>query len=469
VGKAKLKANWVRFVLWGLVGVYFLSLSFLTISRHRNYYSFRYDLGNMEQVIYNTSEGRVFEFTDPEGEDTVSRLKYHADFILVFLAPIYRLFPYTETLLIVQALVIALGAIPLFWLAKDVLKDEKLGLLVGGFYLLSPIVWRANLFDFHGVTFLPTIILFAFWYLYKKKYIWFFVFSIFSMFCKEQIPIAVILMTVWGMIRDRGFRKKGLIFSFLAGLYFLFTFFVLIPAFRTTGGHFVFKHFYSKSGGEAGYNREFLTDGRTYKLMLALLLPFGFLPVLAPVFLGFSLPDLAAKILSGRIYHRSIDFHYMASIIPFFFISFVFGLKKLFGLIEAKKIKRVWGIILVVVCFLISFCLWSPATSEHLGLSIFSLLSKRDEVDYIERLKREIGEEAGVCATNNLGAQFARRENLYHFPNFCEKADYILILIGYGDMVSEKTASEKVASLAADINYRKIGEYKNFVGFEKIK
>lgn len=450
----------LRKVLWVMMGLYFLVVSFLAISRHRNFYSWRYDLGNMEQVVYNTTKGRIFKFTDPEGRETISRLKYHADFILILIAPFYKLFPYTETLLVIQTLVVALGALPLFLLAREVLESERLAVFISGAYLLYPALMKANLYDFHGVVLAVTFLLFSFWYLYRKNYIWFFVFSILAIICKEQIPIAVILMSWWGVRRDKKFRKKGLVFSLLTGIYFLVVFFILIPSFRETGSHFVFKH---------SFNWGFLKDKATYDFLTKLFFPLGFIPFLAPGYLVFGIFDLAGKIISGNVYYKSIDFHYTGGIIPFIFIAFVFGLKRYIKFLEKREIKVVYGMGAVGVFFGVGFYLWSVVTSGHLGVGVGDLLIKREEVFYIEKLKKKVSIKESVCATNNLGAQFAKRENLYMFPDFCEGADYILIYEGYADMVSGETVEKKVASLAKDERYKKVGEYKNFIGFEKIK
>jgi len=452
--------KWIVFFLWGIIGLYFIVVSFLTIARHRNFYSLRYDLGNMEQVVYNTSEGKIFQFTDPEGVNTISRLKYHADFILILVAPIYRLFPYTETLLVLQTLVLALGAIAVFWLARDALASDKFGLVGAIFYLSYPALIRANLFDFHGVTFATTFLLFAFWYLYKKRYSWFFVFSVLAILCKEQIPVAIVLMTFWGMWQDKSFRKKGLIFAVLVGIYFLFTFFWLIPLFRGVEKHFVFKHFGSLRSG--------LGEG-VGKLLLQLFMPLGFLSILAPIFLGFGIFDLGGKLISTNGAYKSIDFHYMAAIIPFFIIGFIFGLKKYIVFLEKKKVRQALGLVPVWVFMIISFCLWSPFTSNHLGLSIGDILTKRSEVDYINDIKKQIPNEAGVCATNNLGSQFGQRADFYMFPNNCAQADYILIWEGYWDMVSEETVEGEVSKIEASGGYEKIGDYGSFVGYRKIK
>lgn len=64
----------------GFVAVYFVVFSALTMYRHEVYSSARSDLGNMDQAVWNTSEGRFLESPNEQGENR-SRLANHADFL----------------------------------------------------------------------------------------------------------------------------------------------------------------------------------------------------------------------------------------------------------------------------------------------------------------------------------------------------------------------------------------------------
>ncbi len=66
--------------------IYFVVFSAFTMNRHEVYSSARFDLGNMDQAVWNTSEGRILEATSEDGENR-SRLANHADFLLLLFAP----------------------------------------------------------------------------------------------------------------------------------------------------------------------------------------------------------------------------------------------------------------------------------------------------------------------------------------------------------------------------------------------
>ena len=206
------------------------------------------------------------------------------------------------------------------------------------------------------------------------------------------------------------------------------------------------------------------------KLIGQLFLPYGFLPVLAVGYLIFGGFDLAGKMGSGNIYYKTIDFHYMSGIIPFVTISFVFGLKKYLEILDKKKVRRWLGLMPIFGMWFFSFWMWSPLTSSHLGLKVKGILYRREEVDFIEReVKKGVEDEASVCATNNLGAQFSARRELFMFPSFCEGSDYVLIYEGYSDMVGGETVDKEIEKYSQRDDYKVRWEFGDFIGFKKIK
>ncbi|MBD0349496.1 MAG: DUF2079 domain-containing protein, partial [Thermoleophilia bacterium] len=146
-------------------GAGFAALSAL---RHRAFETGRFDLGNMVQAVWSTAHGDPLAVTNLAGEQT-SRLASHFDPLLAAFAPLWWLWPRPELLLTAQALAVALGALPVFWLAHKHLGSE---LAAAGFalaYLLYPPLEWATLSEFHPVTVSCPLLLFAFWYLDEHR------------------------------------------------------------------------------------------------------------------------------------------------------------------------------------------------------------------------------------------------------------------------------------------------------------
>ena len=79
----------------------------------------------MTQAVWSTAHGDFLSVTDVHGEQ-ISRLGSHFDPILALLAPLWWLWPDPELLLVVQAVAVASGALPVFWLARKHISSADL-------------------------------------------------------------------------------------------------------------------------------------------------------------------------------------------------------------------------------------------------------------------------------------------------------------------------------------------------------
>src|SRR5262249_19233639 len=84
-------------------------------------------------------------------------LATHLQLILILLAPLYWLWDDVRALLLVQTVMVALAALPLFWLTRRKTTSDFAAVIAAGAYLLLPAVEAANLFDFHPETFVPLL------------------------------------------------------------------------------------------------------------------------------------------------------------------------------------------------------------------------------------------------------------------------------------------------------------------------
>ena len=85
--------------------VYFADL---TLVRYAAFESRALDMGNLNQAVWNTAQGNWFHLTNQPG--TVNRLSLHVEPILIPISWLYWIYSGPETLLLLQAVVVALGA-----------------------------------------------------------------------------------------------------------------------------------------------------------------------------------------------------------------------------------------------------------------------------------------------------------------------------------------------------------------------
>src|SRR5947209_11610474 len=142
---------WV--VLAILIAAYALLFGWLSLSRYEAYQMHALDMGNMGQAAWNTIHGHPFFFTNMrlpyaiEAWHTTTRLSFHVEALFPVIALVYAVYPHPESLLVLQTLWLALGALPVFLLARDVLESDWLGLVFAAAYLLHPTVEAMNLYE----------------------------------------------------------------------------------------------------------------------------------------------------------------------------------------------------------------------------------------------------------------------------------------------------------------------------------
>ena len=296
----------------------------------------------------------------------------HFEPILLLLVPFYTLFPDPRTLLVFQTLALALAAIPLYAVTRFLIANDELGIrnlgtdelktekprlepsrrvknwlptIVGVLWLLHPAVQNADLFEFHSLAFAPLCLffLFYFWQKIKKStteelqtdklinWTFFTLFLILSLSVREDVALIVFMLGL--LMLWQGFKKHSLIPVSLATLVVSAGWFVaaqkIISAFSPSHGY-QYRIYYQwlsefDSSGEAarGLAAHILTL-QNLEMLIGLLLPLLFLPLLKPKWLLVALPPFAAVILSRSGGSALVwQTHYSLLILPGLFLAFL--------------------------------------------------------------------------------------------------------------------------------------------------
>jgi uncharacterized membrane protein len=129
------------------------SLGLLWIVRHSyvNFREGRFDLGNMVQAVWSTAHGHPLEVTLGPTGDQIVRLGACRSF-LALLTPLW-LDGLALALGFAQVLVVALGALPVFWLGRRHLDSEAAAALLAIGYLAYPWTATTAAASIHPVTF----------------------------------------------------------------------------------------------------------------------------------------------------------------------------------------------------------------------------------------------------------------------------------------------------------------------------
>lgn len=465
---------------------YFIYYTLASFLRYNNFFTGRFDLGNMDQTVWNTINGRIFQFTDPNGTEIISRLAFHADFILILLSPLYLLWSNPKMLLITQSLILSLGAVFIFLIGNYLLKDKRLSYVLSFAYLINPALGYTNLYDFHPVTLATTFLLASFYFILKKNYKFFIIFALLSGLTKEHVWGIVALLGIYiifSNLKEHEFKIKidriliiGIITILTSTYMFYFLIWNAIPA-QYGGNHFALSYYseFGNSASEVAKNillnplktiSTALSPDRL-KYLFDILSPVGFLPLLSPLIVILSAPDLAVNLLSNNEQLHQIYYQYTSTTTPFLFIASIYSLLFIF-----KKVPNLNKTL--VVLYILSFSLYSlyllgplPGSKKP-NLDMFTKqLSNRYVVeDYLSTIPKE----KSVSATNNLGSHMSQREYIYTVPIGIDKADIVMFLLN--DSFAQPSLDEQknmTKKLLQNKNYKLVFKDGDFISFERVK
>lgn len=448
-----------------MYSAYFTLATFL---KYDNYYSGRFDLGNMAQTVWNTVHGNIFMLTDPNGVREISRLAFHADFMLILLSPFYLLWEDPRTLLLIQTLVLAAGGIFVYLIAGYVLKNKLLSLVFAACYFLNPAVNFVNLFDFHPVALATTFILAGFYFVLKSNYKAVILFLVLAGLCKEEVWIVDAIFGLYFLFVSKR-KLLGAAIFILSSLIFYFLIWIAIP--KTLGKEHFALSFYSDYGDSPSsvVKNIFLSPVKTLSTLFMpdriyyvkqLFMPLGYLSFLAFPFLIFAGPDLGIDLLSNNGALHQIYYQYSATITPFIFISAIYAVS-----LFHRKLPEIPT--LAVCIFLLSTTILSaynygplPFAKKPQNQMFTEPLENRA---FVDSYLAQIPPSQSISATNNLGSHLSHRRNVYVMPRGIDKADLVMYLMRNSNDGEKKS----LAKTLSDSTYKLIIKDQAFYVFKK--
>lgn len=431
--------------------VYVAFFFFICALRYHVFNYSDFDLAVHAQTVYNILHGSI--------QSSILGIPFlgnHLSLILFLIAPIYAIFSTPLTLLFFQTLLIGLGAVPLFLLAKEVL-DKKFAFLFSVLYLLFPALTNISQYEFHPVAFTIFFLLFMFYFFEKSRFIPFVCFMVLSLLCKENMALGIFFFGLYVIF----FRKKSWKWSVVPIVLSLLWLIIGIKVLHSFNqGTIDFNYIYSHIGKSIpevvvnlfihpGVTLRYIFDQGNMKLLIQLFLPLGFLCLLSPKTLFIALPFFLQQMLSIRAEDHTIDYHYAAKLIPFLFIAAVYGARTV---LKSKFLNRHK---IILVAFLIVSCIVS---NIFFGLLTkipgnFSTRYKMKDISYYKQeFIEKIPQGASVVATFEFLPKLSQRKEIHSFHH---------VYIG------TYTLSKKKYVLPEDIDYALLDfdDYLTFTDF----
>ncbi len=426
-------------VCWLLIITFAVYFSALAVQQHRAFQTNGLDVGNVDQALWNTAQGRFMQFTLMT--PIQSRLALHVEPILLLLVPFYWLrLGSPEMLLIVQATVVAVGAWPLYKIAVINLptpgSDFKatpyvlrstyawLALIFPLAYLLLPTLQSTVLFEFHAVTLAPTFFLFAFWALERGNHVRFIFFLLLAMACKEDMPLVAAMLGLYAGLSRRQWRLAGLTIG-LSLSWFVVAFFVIQPRFAVGGNIQLDRYAWLGDNPPAMLKTLFNQPGLVlnhvwYRAGLPgylanLFFPTAFLALFSPLALLPALPALAVNMLSDNPFTwRLEDFHYGAPLAPFLFIASIYGIRRVSRWAAKRTVSHNLLVTCLLACLLLTFTI---IYHYHRGFTPLARPFQWPQVTthhrHLEDVLRAVAADSALFTQSNLAPHLTHRPTLY--------------------------------------------------------
>lgn len=161
------RRSWM--ILAAAAGIWFLFTASMTILRYRLNYASAYDFGIFSQMYYYMDKG-LTPLTTCERDGLLSHFAVHLSPVFYVLLPFYKLVPRPETLLVLQALLVISGIIPLCLLTRFLRFTRLQTLCFGLMYCAYPAFMGGCFYDFHENKFLTVIILWTMYFLETGRF-----------------------------------------------------------------------------------------------------------------------------------------------------------------------------------------------------------------------------------------------------------------------------------------------------------
>lgn len=485
-------------ILFILILAYIVYFSYFTILRLNTLGAYYFDLGIMHQAVFNTYKAivehdpsRILELTNPFNSDQIKRMAIHNDVLLAVLAIFYFIHSGPETLLVIQTVILGLGAFAVYGIATHIFKSHTRKRLIGLFfavaYLLYSPMERANTFDFHAVVLATSFLLYMWYFWLKRKYALSFIFLLISLLSKEQVGLTTFFFGLYiayrylqaKKINPHMSEKKELVFAYLVMLisvsWFLLSMAIIIPYFRG-GKHFALDYYGdfgdSSLGVVTGIFKnpmsltKYIFHIDTARYFWFILGPLAFFSVFAPLQLLIAAPEFGINLLSNNWNMRNVIYHYTSVIQPFVFISAIYGLHNFNSFLVHIKSKLPFllkknQLVLLFVLLLISSGTFSffkgplPYSKERDLNAFFRPEPEAQDARFWANTLSD--ENLKISTTGKLAPLFTSRRYFYTFSSHYPLADYIVLRLNEVYTFPEKKSLIPVyEKLSKDPNYTMI-------------
>lgn len=338
----------------------------------------------------------------------------HTSFVLLLFAPFYRLFPEPQGLLVLQTLLLAGPAVPIYLLTCKYIKSTLIATSLVATYLLNPVLQQGNLNQFHPEAFQVLFISLAIYAAIERKSSLLVVMVVLSLMVKEDAALLVVPLGVW--VAARRDRRLGMSIVVGSVLWAMVANWLIVPWLLGSSSIYASR---IPFGGVSGlFGTLFHRPGQLWSYLISQGRPFylwqlgctvGFAFLLVPEIALIGVLVVAEIIISNDPYTHQILYQYSMPLAPVLVLGTVYAIAKQSHVWRRNVLTTVALIAAVWSCSLWGFAPFSVN-------KVYTGWVPSSSINALNYLEKGLPPNAIVSAWYPLVSHIDHRDQIYVWP-----------------------------------------------------
>ncbi|BAZ18029.1 hypothetical protein NIES4071_99110 [Calothrix sp. NIES-4071] len=447
---------------------FFIICLILNLHRYWSFYA-SFDQGLFNQLFWNSIHGNLFESSlssslssnvvhaQQAPEVFYRHLGQHFNPIFLLWMPIYAVFPYNETLIILQVLFVTLAGLVLYALARHYLQPMLAAMITISFYCTAT-VNAPTLANFHDISVAPLLLFAVLFAMEKQKWWLFFLSAILLLAVRQDVGISLFGIGLY-MLCSRRFPRMGILVCLLSFGYILLVTQFIMPQFSAdVGRRMIMERFgqFATSGEASTLSLIWNILTNPIRLLEELFRSFpskmgyiavhslalGLVPILSSTtWTSASFPLLYLFLQRARN-ALTISIRYAMPVVPGIFYGAIIWWSTRQYLYKQPKIRRFWRIC-IILSLLVSifsnqnsvFYFLIPDSINPLVYT--SIPEQWNHIHQFQPLLKQIPATASVSTTTELIPQLSNRREIVRLPEI--------------ELINDARQTVKVEYIIADV------------------
>jgi len=415
---------------------------------HQRFFTYSSDLGQYDQVFQSFLHGQPLRLPTLGWDETWGGLNGHADLATIYLLPFYLLYPHAESLLVMQAALLAFTSVAIFTFARSRLPLPY-AFALGLAWLLYAPFHGAQLYDVHMQPFGACFAMWAIAMVELRRFKTYWLFFVFAILCREDVSIG--LATLGAFMFLSGWRvRTGVATMFISAAFFLVLRFVLMPNqyFADTfkllypPGETGFIAIMKTLASNPGYTLRTLTLFEKVTYVCQVFAPLAFLPLRRPLHWVLLVNGFLLTLISTQYGPTiSISFQYVCNWAPYAFAGAAMTLAAFEDTPagRARRAAATWAVLGAIAIACLQWGAYSPAGTVKGGFAIVPFKPPSEADRQRERDLKEVlasvPKDAALCAADRVQAHVTSR-HLNTWSILDDRHDHCQLMI-FGDLAGD--------------------------------